>query len=101
MKAINLKAVKLPSGLVVPEHSLKKKPQKKEVKYGPIELEDPETRKEVSDILTKWRNHHNICGCGGGIVFPGVQDKCGLRIDLIMLLGHALLGPDWSPEVKC
>lgn len=101
MRKINLKAVKLQSGLIVPEHSLKKKEPKKEIKYGPLEIEDIETRKEVSDILTKWRNHSYICGSGGGIVFPGVQTKRELRIDLIMLLGHALLGSDWNPEVKC
>lgn len=96
-----MKAVKLKSGLVVPEHSLKKKPEKQEIKYGPIEIEDKKTRQEVSDVLTKLRNHSHICGCGGGIVFPDIQTKKELRIELIMLLGHALLGPDWSPEVKC
>lgn len=99
MNFYTLKAKLLDNGLVVPrDKPVEKEPERD---YGPIEIKDENTRKEVSDTLTSWRNHSNICGCGGGIVLPDVGGKRDLRINLIEFVGKALLGKEWSPEIKC
>lgn len=95
-----MKAVQLKSGLVVPKNAVEKPPEPPQKNYGLLEVKDEESRKFITDVLTSMRNNVHICGRAGGIVFADTG-QIVLRQNMIMLLGKALLGEDWNPEVKC
>jgi len=85
------------SGLVVVTSAPETNEAAKDRQWGPIEIKDMQTRKELSRVLAK------ICeysGRQGGIKLPELEYN-KVREFVVQQFGYQLLGDDWSYEVKC
>jgi hypothetical protein len=86
------------SGLVIVTSKEEPKPVPKERKWGKIEIQDDEVRRQLSRLLAQIAEDS---GKQGGIKLPGGVGYNIVREYVVREFAYQILGDDWSYEVKC